>query len=104
MHQFVDIFTYVDVHLKKISCKGIIVDIDTPRKMNVEPTNHLFRKEHDLPNLQAIMMFQPLIFKGALIHVHHFSCFFTQFAAICCSEHRQVSDASGASGASDDFS
>ena len=29
----------------------------------MEPTNHQFGKENDLPNLQGIM-FQPLIFRG----------------------------------------
>ena len=27
----------------------------TPWKINMEPTNHQFRKENDLPNLQGIM-------------------------------------------------
>ena len=35
----------------------------TPWKINMEPTNHPFRKEHDL-NHTSMIMFQPLIFRG----------------------------------------
>ena len=35
----------------------------TPWKINMEPTNHPFRKENDL-NQTFIVMFQPLIFRG----------------------------------------
>ena len=30
---------------------GLVNIIITPRKINMEPTNHPFRKENDLPNL-----------------------------------------------------
>ena len=35
----------------------------TPWKINMEPTNHPFRKENDL-NQTSMSMFQPLIFRG----------------------------------------
>jgi len=34
----------------------------------MEPTNYSCRKDNDLPNLQGIM-FQPLIFRGGIIHL-----------------------------------
>ena len=35
----------------------------TPWNMNMEPTNHSFRKENDLPNV----LFSMLIFRGVII-------------------------------------
>ena len=43
-----------------------LVRTKTPWKINMEHTNHTFRKENDLPNLQGVM-FQPLIFQGETI-------------------------------------
>ena len=43
----------------------VSVQKDTPWKINMEPTNHPFRKENDL-NQTFIIMFQPLIFRGVV--------------------------------------
>jgi len=39
------------------------ISTSSPWKINMEPTNHPFRQENDLPNLREDM-FQPLIFRG----------------------------------------
>ena len=54
------------IHLKnirvKIQRKKEKNTWDTPSKINMEPTNHPFRKENGLPSTSMIM-FQPLIFR-----------------------------------------
>ena len=47
--------TYPISHLRKGSTSSSKVPWDTPWKINMEPTNHPFRKENYLPNLQGIM-------------------------------------------------
>ena len=37
--------------------------VNTPWKINMEPTNHPFRKENDL-NQTSMIMVQPFIFQG----------------------------------------
>ena len=36
---------------KVVKCRPSETNSDTPWKINMEPTNHPFRKENDLPNL-----------------------------------------------------
>ena len=52
---------------------------DTPWKINMEPTNHPFRKENDLNQNLHEDMFQPLIFQGVC-----YGCIAWRFVNLNC--------------------
>ena len=39
------------IQLYRAIYQAMLIYVDTPWKINMEPTNHPFRKENDLPNL-----------------------------------------------------
>ena len=61
--------------------------VKLPWKINMEPSNHPLRKEHDL-NQTSMIMFQPLIFRGVMFNINtqNMPCFVFggKWWLVCC--------------------